>query len=585
VADWTPSEGKVVRTPALVFPETTLAAPPQWANLTLGQSARPTGSAVHIVSGGTWFHPTPAGTGPLVVPAIQPAPTSTVQVIPVGPELAVLHDAGGWAHNPKNLVEAFVKASREATPGRLLWAPALGTPQDYALWAYLGVDLFDASPLLLAATRGQALGTDGTMPAADAARMAGKTPLGFDALVAHNLEAARAELERVRLAIEQGNLRQLVERRIYASAASVEILRRFDREHAFLAQAAPSHRAVPLPCMTAESLWMPEVETFRRAFRDRYEPPASARVLLLLPCSRGKPYKMSRSHRLFARTLDDSGIRSWIHEVMITSPLGLVPRELEEIYPAQAYDIPVTGHWTADEEIIVREQLASLLAAHDYEHVVVHASQVTFDVLRSLLPEHVRHTCLHHPTSRDDLGRLATELARLRGLLGHPDARQAGRGRKLDDLQSVVSFQFGHDVAAELTKDAQTRGRTPYVKLLRGDVQLGTTTPDRGVLSLTLEGARILARHGMKRVRIGDFKPKGTSSLFAVGVESADDDIHPGDEVVVVHGEEVRGAGVAQMSGAEMTHSKRGVAVALRHTLSSPSPIVEVSSEPEEALA
>ena len=34
------------------------------------------------------------------------------------------------------------------------------------------------------------------------------------------------------------------------------------------------------------------------------------------------------------------------HEVIVTSPLGLVPRDLEEVWPAGYYDIPVTGDWT-----------------------------------------------------------------------------------------------------------------------------------------------------------------------------------------------------------------------------------------------
>ena len=34
---------------------------------------------------------------------------------------------------------------------------------------------------------------------------------------------------------------------------------------------------------------------------------------------------------------------------MVTSPLGLVPRSLEDFWPAAHYDIPVTGDWDSDE--------------------------------------------------------------------------------------------------------------------------------------------------------------------------------------------------------------------------------------------
>jgi archaeosine synthase len=582
-ARWTPSEGQDVRTPALLVPETSFAPVPAWARAVLTTQPKGRAGVVELVSGGTWFHPREANGATLVVPPIQPAPSTVVQLVAIGDEMAAFHDAVGWASNPKSLVPAFIEARRLATPARLLWAPGLGTPADYALWAYLGVDAFDASALLLAAARGQALTTDGLLSADEAGRLLGDgEPWDAARLAAHNLEAARRELELVRHHIAKGTLRALVERRVYTSAASVEILRRFDREHHFLEAAAPRHRAIPLPAMTSDAVWMPEVEAFRRSFRGSYEPPRTPKVLVLLPCSQRKPYKMSRSHRAFARVLDDSGVRPLLHEVMITSPLGLVPRELEEAYPASQYDIPVTGHWTRDEEAVVRDQLAALLSKRDYDHVIVHSGQGTFDVLRDLLPEHVRHTCLKHPTSPEDLERLKAELARLRETLGGVDAWKAGRDRKLEDLRALATFQFGATVADELATGAEAHGRMPFVKLVRKDgdreTQLAMTTPERGVLSLTLDGARILARHGHKRVRIGDFRPKGTSSLFAVGVEGADPDVREGDEVVVVHGDDVRAVGVARMSAEAMTHLKRGVAVTLRHTAAT----AKRSNEPTE---
>jgi archaeosine synthase len=395
-------------------------------------------------------------------------------------------------------------------------------------------------------------------------------------LLAHSLEAARRELAFVRHAIATGTLRALVERRAASKPASVELLRRFDREHGYLEAAAPRQREATLPAMTIDALWMPEVESFRRRVRGSYAPP-SAPILVLLPCSQKKPYKTSRSHRAFARVLDDSGIRPLLHEVMITSPLGLVPRELEEVYPAQAYDIPVTGHWLRDEEAIVREQLAALLAKGQYRHVVVHAGQATFDVLRDLLPEETRHTCLHHPTRQDDLDRLAAELARLKPLV-KADVAANGNGatahpadRKLADLRALLSFQFSEEVAAELTDGAIAHGRMPFVKLERAGVQVGMTTIDRGVVSLTLEGAKALAARKTKRVMIGDFTPKKTSTLFAVGVVGADPDVRVGDEVAIVRASApgvVLGCGVAQMDGATMTHLKRGVACTLRHLVS-----------------
>src|SRR5207245_1482509 len=91
----------------------------------------------------------------------------------------------------------------------------------------------------------------------------------------------------------------------------------------------------------AQPLARPEIVRFRRRIRQRYAKPPSARVLLLPPCSARKPYSTSRSHRRFRDAIVASANPTAVHEVIVTSPLGLIPRELERFYPAGAYDISV----------------------------------------------------------------------------------------------------------------------------------------------------------------------------------------------------------------------------------------------------
>lgn len=566
---WQPTkDGPKATTPTLVWPETTLAAAPPNVTVTLASPSapEPASPGIRITSGGTWFHPVEGGAA-LHLPALQPAPSTKVQTILAGPELAVLHDAAAWASNPKNLVPALVEARTTATSGRLLWLPALGTPADYAVWAYLGCDLFDASPLLLAAARGQALTTDGPLTAAQAAALHGEPEAAwtFARLLQHNVAAAQAELALVAHHIRAGTLRGLAERRAYVAARTVETLRLFDREHAYLEAASPHQASAVLPCMTVESLGMPPVESFRRRVRDAYQPPTSPAVdiLVLMPCSARKPYKLSRSHRHYIRALEDSGLRARVHEVMVTSPLGLVPRELEELYPANAYDIPVTGHWMLDEQQVVREQLRSLLSKGQYKHVIAHVGKHTLDALRDLLPPDTRDTVLVHPTNHDDTKRLAQALRDIGA--ADPKHVPSWPARRLMDMRALASFQFGPAVAADLCADAQTFGRPPFVKLEGPEGQRATTTSERGQLSLTLAGAGILAKHATHRVGLKDFQLKGTSSLFAVGVETADGDIRVGDEVVLMQRGQVVGGGTALMTGEEMVSLNRGVAVQVRH--------------------
>ena len=138
-----------------------------------------------------------------------------------------------------------------------------------------------------------------------------------------------------------------------------------------------------------------------------------------------------------------------------------------------------------------------------------------------------------------------------------------------NQMKNMLRFQFGPE-AADVLMDEHTYaiGKFPYFKLFREDenknkIQLGMFTPERGGISLTLEGAQILADSGYPVIQVMNFEMKG--NLFAVGVIEADPRIRVGDEAIAVCEGKVRAVGVAEMCGQEMTDLKRGIAVKVRH--------------------
>jgi archaeosine synthase alpha-subunit len=136
-----------------------------------------------------------------------------------------------------------------------------------------------------------------------------------------------------------------------------------------------------------------------------------------------------------------------------------------------------------------------------------------------------------------------------------------------ETVRSILRFQFGPEVADAVFSDGSYAiGKFPDWKRFRDkDTQLGMLTPERGMVSLTIDGAKILQSMGRSIVQMTDFELKG--SLFAVGVIDADPSIREGDEAVIVCNGEVRGVGVAMMCGREMKELKRGVAVKVRHKI------------------
>lgn len=81
---------------------------------------------------------------------------------------------------------------------------------------------------------------------------------------------------------------------------------------------------------------------------------------LILPCSRVKPYRISRLHNQLEHLLDRYGLDNSIQRYIVSEPMVLVPRELDIYYPFANYDYPPEELTERDREIFI-ELLASTL--------------------------------------------------------------------------------------------------------------------------------------------------------------------------------------------------------------------------------
>ncbi|UCE90964.1 MAG: DUF5591 domain-containing protein [Methanobacteriota archaeon] len=461
---------------------------------------------------------------------------------------------------------AFADAVDALKAGQALlrptFCPVAGLPNRLALLAYCGMDIFDSIPLIMAAESGVYLTSTGGLhrdsidepPCSCPACSRGVE--GKEALFEHNASAAATELKLVRHHIAQGSLRELVEARIRSESWQVQVLRHLDLDHHRTQEMHAPVRGAPFSANSKESLHRPDVERWRSRLRDRYERPPHAKILLLIPCSAKKPYSASPSHRRFREAVRNSGARSLVHEVVVTSPLGLVPRELELFYPAKDYDIPVTGHWDRDECAMVAEMVRWLVDSQGYDAIVSHLGSER-DIVNPVI-NGCMDTSDGNPGSKPCLSKLEETLRELAVDADTVDGSERAR----QDIMSIARFQFGEGGTVGFA-DVEAKGRWPVVRILKDGVQLGALSYPRGMISLTIEGAEAISGSDSYCVEIDDFAPKG--NLFAVGVEDATDDVRIGDDVVVRHRKDVRAVGVARMCAAEMRIAQRGEAVHIRH--------------------
>lgn len=464
-------------------------------------------------------------------------------------EVVVVPNAYELRRDPRRIVENVVRIREAAGFNRVVCMLGLGEPSTVSLLSYMGVDLFDDS-------LPRSVGISGVRLMAEADVVTGSDESD------RNVVAMEQELEKVRIFIGCDRLRELVDQRAPATPSSVALLRLYDEMAYEYAEETCSTVGCRFSCNTTQSLRRPDIKSYKARIAN-YRKPEHKRVLLLLPCSAKKPYHISKSHKAFSSAIHTASHDTLVHEVIVTSPLGVVPREIDAMYPANSYDIPVTGEWKCEEKAMIRKMVGDIIA-QGYDKVICHLGD-DYELVEGLAE--MECTVVGDSTSPASLENLDKAL------------REATKGMEPVDylvdrnnlMRNVLEFQFGREVT-ELLFDENTYaiGKFPYWKVIRENpenrkdkVQLGMMTPERGMVSLTLDGARILAEAGYLTVEIMDFELKG--NLFAVGVLSADPRIHVGDEAIIVCNGEVRGVGVAMMCGREMTDLKRGIAVKVRH--------------------
>ncbi|MDD4161830.1 MAG: archaeosine synthase subunit alpha [Methanothrix sp.] len=474
------------------------------------------------------------------------------------PEKADVYVLGsaGALKNPRDLVAAIVSVREKIAPDTALYAPALATPANLALLVYLGIDLLDSTRVLADGLLGRYHTRDGIWKAEDlvelpcrceSCREMAASGRKKELLIAHNLQKLEEELLAVREAIRSETMREYIERQVRVTPEQTTSLRLLDGEHRYLEKRTPQSRRSTLYANCAESLQRVEVTRFAERVIGRYKAPQSD-VLLLLPCSAKKPYSLSRSHRLFSESVGSH--RRYLHELILTSPLALVPRELEEAYPAASYDVPVTGRWDREERAWLQSCLEAYLRKNRYNKIVAHLDG---ELEQAVKDSGLDATYTGGGTNGPALQRLADAVAEAcHGAVRLPDLR-------LLRYRAHADYYFGQGAGdALLEGKIVVKGREIQDDSKRS---LAATTPS-GMIALSMAGAARLEPLGKYIVKIGDFLPKG--SLLAPGVVDADEQIRPGDDVIVV-GEKAFGIGRAKMSGWEMKASRRGVAVEIRH--------------------
>ncbi len=359
--------------------------------------------------------------------------------------------------NSKILIKEYryfvriLRELRERFPNIMIIADL--EPFFYPLAVYLGIDAFDTRSLKLYDFEGKGF-------------------TQFSPFLWSNepnsLDFAREVILLVRKALEEGKLRYLVEN-FFPTQYSAGILRIADLEHSdYLEKYTPIQKET-VYFISDASIRRPEVKRWHERVLERFMPPKNVELLLLFPCSAKKPYSFSRSHTLYRRAVKEalgSGI-SKVHELILTSPFSVVPREWEWL---AKYDIVVTGHWSEEEIKPAAELLAKTLEKYPKDiPIIAHLDEAYVEIAKlasELSGREIIFTDVKNGTTSHESLRSLTETLREFQIEG--GTKEDRTYRYFENIRKVFDFYFGVGAGeAILPENGQVKAQRCYASSLR----------------------------------------------------------------------------------------------------------------------
>jgi 7-cyano-7-deazaguanine tRNA-ribosyltransferase len=241
-----------------------------------------------------------------------------------------------------DLVRCILSAKRGLDPSKPVHLFGAGHPLVFPLAVALGCDFFDSSAYAKYADDGRMILPEGTEKLEDLDELPCCCPVctKFTAselkkmeknevtlqLAKHNLYVSFAEIKKIRSAIVEGNLWELVERRAGSNPYLLDALRELRKKEnkEWLERFEPTSKNKALFYTGNHTIHRPLIHRCHKRLLNRYEP--SFDTIVVFPEGK-KPYSRYYSEKI-KKILGKRNV-----SLLVNSYLGPVPIELDEMYP------------------------------------------------------------------------------------------------------------------------------------------------------------------------------------------------------------------------------------------------------------
>ncbi|MBN1803281.1 MAG: DUF5591 domain-containing protein [Candidatus Lokiarchaeota archaeon] len=391
----------------------------------------------------------------------------------------------------------------------------------------------------------------------------------------HNLHKADEVIKKIRQYLLMEDFRTYVEKCCLNDLNLVSALKIIDKEYYsdFRNETPITQDVRKVKVLGPCSYERPDFVKFRENVLNYFEPEPYTRLIVLLPCSAKKPYSESKSHRHFLKVLKKYSKFHFIQEIILTSPLGAIPRQLERIYPANCYDISVTGYWDEEELQIASRMLVNLIKKYNTTiPVICHLDGQYLEIISRVQalvnnPIIFTHTT-GGTTSREALLSLENTVTSVFKELSDNDDIFKNISLISDywtrSLVKIIDYQFGTGTGKKVCKNGiKTRINRANTQLeLIDDItreKIGTLNHKTGQLLLTLKGAERLMPDVPNALVFNGNKVTGTT-LFRPGIIEFADNIAPEINIIVLNNskDKIIGVGTSLVSVNYLINSKNG---------------------------
>ncbi|MCD6445534.1 tRNA guanosine(15) transglycosylase TgtA [Candidatus Bathyarchaeota archaeon] len=261
-----------------------------------------------------------------------------------------------------------------------------GHPFMFALAIALGCDLFDSAAYAIYAREKRYMTEYGTSKLDDldyfpcscpkCVKMTPKEVLELPQnerqafLAEHNLYVCITELKRIKKAIKEGRLWEHLEIRAHGHPALLQAVKKLKKYEEFIERHSPLTKRRGIFFFNSLGLLRPEVVRYRKRMIYRYTPPMGVENLMLIPQTKTKPFHKSKIFKEIMKVLkrETENFMDKFHICFYVAPFGVIPTELDEVYPLSQYEITVPP----DEETrdYVARQVIEYINRTNYKRVI-----------------------------------------------------------------------------------------------------------------------------------------------------------------------------------------------------------------------